>query len=468
MIEKIGLLDNGLEGMVKTAWEIYKNWEQTGQPNDETDPKKCEYSLKLFKQTFCRYNVSIEFMGLFDSINSCGLFVDKLFPYTSNTSNVKHIRHAVSIHERRSKFKQNLFVPHTYLPHFLESDCPCDSIEQPPGIGIHSAMSEIALPDEDSVTRSHQVSISFSRKCSSDLLEVWFSGDHADVGGSWPYDDNGTKLSVPPLRWIISFALEYGVLFKESSVREFDIKFPSLQSSLAYQHDVLSFRGYSYPNYVSPYCSSIEEEPSIRPDSKYKDSDDEENMLTTYATINELQSPMFPDFLKYRESSNDVLCNNEKDVNKGHGDNSWISTFFWWILEIIPIGYLVENTQGRWRPLYWPNLGEKRNLPQNAKLHWSLIWRMKFTRDVNFDHLPKSYSFLQRVIDEDEKFGQAKIDLSKTIIIRLDEIVDTKLGVIKLDFEKLYSNAVLMKKRIKLDVDWKNPPNELESFSNLV
>ena len=50
-------------------------------------------------------------MGLWDSVNSVGILWDRMFPYTIKTANVDHIRHAISIDEKRSKYKQQLFSP---------------------------------------------------------------------------------------------------------------------------------------------------------------------------------------------------------------------------------------------------------------------------------------------------------------------------------------------------------------------
>lgn len=463
MIQKIGLLDKGLEGMVKTAWEIYRDWEKV----DHQNRTHCSGFLRLFKQTFCRYDVSIEFMGLFDSINSCGILVDKLFPYTSNTSNVKHIRHAVSLHERRSKFKQNLFVTHSYLPHFLEPDCSFESLIDHED--NESTLSAIALPDEDSVTRSHRVSVKFSNGCSNDVLELWFSGDHADIGGNWPFDESGTKISVLSLRWILSFALEYGVLFKQNAISEFNEKFPPLQSCFAYQHDMLSFKGHQYPNYVSGYCSSEGDDNSgktgaLNFDSRFEliTSTDSITKDNSPSFIESIKSPIFPNFYKYwKPVPLDAI-----EANTGHGDDSIWATFFWWILEIFPIGYLIENKEGRWRPLYWPNYGEKRNLPQNAKLHWSLLWRLKFTNDVDFSHLPKIYKNLQKIIEEEVPSSSPIFKATDTIVVRIDDIVEIKTGMIKIDFEKVFLKAHNLKKQISLDIDWSDPPNELASYLN--
>lgn len=496
MIEKIGLIDKGLESMVKTAWEIYKNWEQIGQPDDLIDPSKCSYSLRNFKQTFCRYNVSIEFMGLFDSINSCGILLDRLFPFTSNSSNVKHIRHAVSIHERRSKFKQNLFAPHSYLPQFLSnnisSECSISNNKLSP------SSSKITLPNIDSITRSHNVTGKFSRKCSNDLLEVWFPGDHSDIGGNWPYDDNGNMISNLPFKWILSYALEFGIQFKKNSIDEFNSKFNPMNTVLSFQHDVLSFKNYKYPYYVNPLCSSQQDELAIDLELGLHSSgimttvtnnnanisssishniDDTLSLLETRnlnynENLSNTRSPLFPDFSRYIRN---IKSSTYKKVNafKGHGDSSLFNTFLWWFLEIIPIGYFVENKKGRWRSIYWPNFGEKRNIPKQAIVHWSILWRLKFIEDVDFSNLPEIFQKLENIINNEEisqsnfsdDISYTEIDRRQsehdTMVLKLEDIVNLKSGTIRLDLDKIITEAFNLNKKVILDIDWENPPNEL-------
>jgi len=83
------------------------------RPFGETkeDWEQFEY-MQNFKETFCRTKVKVHFLGLFDCVNSVGQFeiplFRKSFKYVS-TSPATHIRHAVSINERRLKFKPALF-----------------------------------------------------------------------------------------------------------------------------------------------------------------------------------------------------------------------------------------------------------------------------------------------------------------------------------------------------------------------
>lgn len=403
MIEKIGLLDQGLESMVFTAWEIYSTWEQEGQPMDELDPTKCRFSVKNFKQTFCRDNVIIEFMGLFDSVNSCGWIRDKLFPYTSNTSHVNHIRHAVSIHERRSKFKQNLFKPFSYLPSMMSSESPI-------------TFTPIYTDDRNAMGN-------FTNR-SNDLIEMWFPGDHSDIGGNWNADSNGDALSDLSLRWILSFALDFDVLFKPGSINEYIEKYKSIYSALAIQHDMLSFQKSSVPDLVNPYCIQ--------------------------------GTSLFPEPESDRK---DIIIDDHFDSFGGHGSYTTLSTLAWWVLEIFPIGYLVENTYGRWRNIYWPNFGSWRTVPDNVKVHWSVLWRIKFITGFNINNLPDIYHQLNSIVNDEEQFPP-------DVIFELEDLVDLKLGLIKSDEIKTLIDKSNNGHKIGFNIDWLTPPNELEIVNN--
>ncbi|OUT20215.1 hypothetical protein CAS74_004957 [Pichia kudriavzevii] len=152
-------------------------------------------------------------MRLFDSVASVGIFVDRRFLCTSSTSNARHVRHAVSIHEREKIKIQAEF-----------NDCLDDDIESARSYsGIH-------LFDDGVVPGDQSIYVNIQQNCSTDLLEMWFPGDHADI---------------------LSYAIEFGVRFKENSIGELNSEFSTTKTCLSFQHDVLSFKGYNYPDFVS-------------------------------------------------------------------------------------------------------------------------------------------------------------------------------------------------------------------------
>ncbi|KLU90879.1 hypothetical protein MAPG_09404 [Magnaporthiopsis poae ATCC 64411] len=117
MLDYVGLLSHGNEEMVAFAWKAFAQWQcRRGKLREESRKKTEELYefLKGFRETFSRPVRRIRFLGLFDTVNSVPRFetawmeraVSK-FPYTARTS-AKVIRHAVSIDERRAKFRQDL------------------------------------------------------------------------------------------------------------------------------------------------------------------------------------------------------------------------------------------------------------------------------------------------------------------------------------------------------------------------
>jgi hypothetical protein len=126
-----------------------------------------------FKQTF-----SIEckpyFVGLWDTVNSVGWFSHPFHaPYTSNNPDITLARHALAIDERRAFFQPSPWVPRE--------------------------------PRTD------------ARSGPRDLVQVWFPGDHSDVGGGYPEPECG--LSKGSLKWMICEAAAHGLRFDVDRAR---------------------------------------------------------------------------------------------------------------------------------------------------------------------------------------------------------------------------------------------------------
>ena len=165
MVHDIGLLSKGNEEMVHFAWNTFSDYQRTPfdtETEKEEEKEKKEEKKKhmgQFKKTFCRPGVEVYFLGLFDCVNSVGQFEIPLFRKSSPWVPIppaKYTRHAVSIHERRLKFKPALF--------------------------------EL---DDSKITKK------------SGLKEVWFAGNHADIGGGWEREEDRRLLSDIPLEWMI-------------------------------------------------------------------------------------------------------------------------------------------------------------------------------------------------------------------------------------------------------------------------
>jgi uncharacterized protein (DUF2235 family) len=112
-----------------------------------------------FRNGLAATECPIHFMGVWDTVSSVGWIGSPVsFPHTRSNDAVATVRHAVSLDERRAFFRTNLF----------------------------------------------------ERATGQDLLEVWFPGEHCDVGGGYPEAESG--LSKYPLEWMIQEAAAFGLL----------------------------------------------------------------------------------------------------------------------------------------------------------------------------------------------------------------------------------------------------------------
>ncbi|KZV85138.1 hypothetical protein EXIGLDRAFT_623373 [Exidia glandulosa HHB12029] len=148
MINDVGLIHKGNEDQIALLF---------GPARSQHEPPPVDMAAR-FKRTFSRKNVTIHFVGAWDTVSSVGIFRDKPLPGTmTGMGHVCHFRHALAIHERRVKF----------LPEFVGGS------EGPPPNDAN------AFPLAD-----YRPSHTAPR-----VKEVWFAGSHGNIFG-------------PSLRWM--------------------------------------------------------------------------------------------------------------------------------------------------------------------------------------------------------------------------------------------------------------------------
>ncbi|PPQ62874.1 hypothetical protein CVT24_006272 [Panaeolus cyanescens] len=96
MLHKVGLLPTCNHQQVPFAYKMYTRTDAIGWKQSN-----------LFKKAFS-IDVDIEFLGVWDTVSSVGIIPRRL-PFTTSNTVVKTFRHAVSLDERRAKFKANLW-----------------------------------------------------------------------------------------------------------------------------------------------------------------------------------------------------------------------------------------------------------------------------------------------------------------------------------------------------------------------
>ncbi|KAK3486912.1 uncharacterized protein B0T23DRAFT_236865 [Neurospora hispaniola] len=290
MLDYIGLLSHGNEEMVRFAWKAFSNWQvrrADDSPEGAQKKKKMYDFLKGFRETFSRPVRRIQFLGLFDTVNSVPTFESawmerSKFPYTARTS-AKVVRHAVSIDERRAKFRQDLIYQSAHrkcskdrhparekLHEFHENlkyrgrghhPHAAGAAEGTGGMNRGRKSNPLAVPEQEPApyrTRSHsvrsrrtnrsgvsgrggpnhdahsEVSVgphpetdddgedfeSSEDEHEQDIDEVWFSGGHADIGGGWSVEEGQKPASHIPLCWMVREAMRAGLHFDPDKIQD--------------------------------------------------------------------------------------------------------------------------------------------------------------------------------------------------------------------------------------------------------
>lgn len=159
LIHVFGLLCAGNHQLIPYILNMY------AKRSKEANHKRRTFETDgAFKWQFSHQNaVDIHFCGVWDTVSSYGWIYDPIeLPFLGCNPIIRAARHAVSIDERRCYYQDNLWGE----------------------------------------SQSHQ-----------DIRQVWFSGVHSDVGGS--YAENESGLSKVALEWMFVEARKFGLEFDQ-------------------------------------------------------------------------------------------------------------------------------------------------------------------------------------------------------------------------------------------------------------
>lgn len=163
-IRNCGLLKREFAERIPEAYRLYRQRSKNSSPN--------ESKAVNFRKAYAVADITpIEFVGVWDTVGALGIPIpfwgtlgerEFLFHDMEPSKIIRHARHAVSIDENRLDFEPSLWNPKEGL----------------------------------------------------DLMQVWFSGVHSDVGGG--YDEYG--LSHCAAEWMLKEAQKFGLLFESHFV----------------------------------------------------------------------------------------------------------------------------------------------------------------------------------------------------------------------------------------------------------
>ncbi|TFK61202.1 hypothetical protein BDN72DRAFT_828458 [Pluteus cervinus] len=345
MIHKVGLLPACNHQQVPFAYKMYTTEDEVGWQQSNA-----------FKKAFS-IDVDIEFVGVWDTVNSVGLFPRRL-PFTTSNTIVKTFRHAVSLDERRAKFKANLWNrPNAKEQTLSVSDQAVAQLATVKAKNPQRKESLWALERQYGGVRAQP----------TDVEEVWFAGCHCDVGGGSVGNDTKYTLARIPLRWMIREC------FKTNSGIMFD---PIGLQSIGLEPNKLWPEVLPRPPALAAPSVTIQRIPS--------------NPTAEDATARELSLPSYSG--DEAHTSNTHLSEEELDVLDGMSpvyDQLSIAPF-WWALEVFPIKQRRQKGDASWLTSYGFNMGRGRTTPQKLKIHRSVKARLEGTYEDGGKYVPNA------------------------------------------------------------------------------
>ncbi|KAI5860868.1 hypothetical protein GGS23DRAFT_214755 [Durotheca rogersii] len=416
MIDYVGLLSHGNEELVAFAWKAFSQWQS--RQSEQTEKQQAQRQemyrfMKGFRETFSRPVKRIRFLGLFDTVNSVPRFETawmqrSKFPYTARSS-AKVIRHCVSIDERRAKFRQDLIYqgairktrldhhhPHPF--HEMKHRARRPRSSQPGESKDPRGRQRSLAPPAEKTFRPRSRSRSRATDRSDrprprnsaaelevvddgddsdddeqDIDEIWFAGGHGDIGGGWEVPVDAKSASHVPLTYMIREAQKAGLSFDPVKLVEMGVAeaasgaLDSSTSGQVYHADD------GAPDILIESASPLESHGPLSPGSQHidweqpRDADAEEKHHHHHHHIGPFHHMI--------QKAHLARIHDSLEFASGLGKGQVIT---WNIMEYMPFRRMDLQPDGSWKPIRWPlPCGEVRDIPHAARIHGSVIRRMR-------------------------------------------------------------------------------------------
>ncbi|KAF8895648.1 hypothetical protein BD779DRAFT_1609141 [Infundibulicybe gibba] len=213
---KVGLLPRDNQEQVLFAYKLYKREDQEGI-----------HSV---------LDVRVEFVGVWDTVASVGVLMGKTLPFTNSNKSIKTFRHALSLDEHRAKFRPSHYYQTPSTPSATDSEAsPVIAAKAPINPDVEAAKAGV-LKRKGFLRRLSPKWLS-SRDISpmeieegdpTDVIEMWFSGCHSDVGGGSVGNDSPHSLANISLRWMVREVMmsQCGIQFEQNALARASIPTP--------------------------------------------------------------------------------------------------------------------------------------------------------------------------------------------------------------------------------------------------
>jgi hypothetical protein len=343
MLDYVGLLGPDNEEVVPFIWDAWVTWKLGRSGIDKAAKQKAYHIMKESREILSRPMARVHFLGMFDAVNSVADFEVSSEGRTSS----KIIRHAVSIDERRIKFRPVLL-------HSRKEDWiwKTRSDEKKPAEETNGDSQRTTgppvLPEIPDISPASQAQATMQKEeddqGTQDVEEMWFPGGHADIGGGWNLGDSEEwPLTHAPLVWMVQEAQRAGLRLDKKKM--------------------------AHHNCIADFNSEFEELEGEERDDPEPES-----------------SPSYKRYLEALEvAGTKGYIHDLLSYSSGLPLTSVLS---WRLMEYLPLRRMEPQADGAWKAVRWPPpRGRARDIPVNARIHVSAIQRMKSDPSYRPDNL---------------------------------------------------------------------------------
>jgi len=320
MLYSVGLLPPGMAEEVNFAFQIFK--ERTASES--------------YKRQMSR-PVKIEFIGVWDTVSAVGALIPRSLPFSSDNHITKTFRHAMSLDEHRAAFQCNPWQ--TIVEDTEQSSAPHVGLIW---TALYMLFKGLAFWNwgKKKVVVKPPV-----HGEPTHVKEVWFCGDHGDVGGGNVTNETKIALSNVPLRWMIKEILEAdtGIIFNNDPLLEElgivlhpKAKAPATENGSSSDVSVPASSGiktytatqHTKPDTTLEYVLAHKKDLTATPDELPND-------LSARLELDDLPSKHLPD-----------------EIGKEHAlataHDTLVTSPSWWLVEFLPFLRSKQNAEGKW------------------------------------------------------------------------------------------------------------------------
>jgi hypothetical protein len=163
----------------------------------------------------------------------------------------------------------------------------------------------------------------------TDVKEVWFAGDHGDIGGGHVLDSEPHALSNIPLRWMVKEVMESncGIVFEGKALEGINVN-------------------HGIPYYFPP----VDKDPGQHASTSIVDGIATKVEKSVKWSGNDDDVSVGPGRSARQKAENEVVAGRDKELidAKSPAHDQLKRRWMWWLLELVPTHYVWQDEIGEW------------------------------------------------------------------------------------------------------------------------